>query len=98
MIIITEAELDIQSFTNSVLGDENGAVNTFLGVTRNTTAGKAVIKLEYECYLPMAQKQLEEIAQIKSPDLNAVEIEAAMKIIAGTARSMGLEIEGQNDE
>ena len=61
MIIITEAQLDIQSFTNSVLGDENGAVNTFLGVTRNSTAGRAVIKLEYECYLPMAQKQLEEI-------------------------------------
>ena len=44
------------------------------------------------------QKQLEEIAQIKSPDLNAIGIKAATKIIAGTARSMGLEIEGQKDE
>jgi large subunit ribosomal protein L11 len=44
------------------------------------------------------QKQLEEIAQIKAPDLNSIEIEAAMKIIAGTARSMGLEVEGQSDE
>ena len=44
------------------------------------------------------QKQLEEIAQIKAPDLNAIEMEAAMKIIAGTARSMGLEVEGQSDE
>ena len=44
------------------------------------------------------QKQLEEIAQIKAPDLNAIEIEAAMNIIAGTARSMGLEVEGQSDE
>jgi large subunit ribosomal protein L11 len=44
------------------------------------------------------QKQLEEIAQIKAPDLNAIEIETAMKIIAGTARSMGLEVEGQSDE
>ena len=44
------------------------------------------------------QKQLREIAQIKAPDLNAIEIEAAMKIIAGTARSMGLEVEGQSDE
>ena len=61
MIIITEAELDIESLTNSILGDENGAVNTFLGVTRNSTAGRAVIKLEYECYLPMAQKTLEAI-------------------------------------
>ena len=44
------------------------------------------------------QKQLEEIAQIKAPDLNSIEMEAAMKIIAGTARSMGLEVEGQSDE
>jgi len=46
----------------------------------------------------ISQKQLEEIAQIKAPDLNAIEMEAAMKIIAGTARSMGLEVEGQSDE
>ena len=44
------------------------------------------------------QKQLKEIAEIKAPDLNAVDIEAAMKIISGTARSMGLEVEGQSDE
>ena len=44
------------------------------------------------------KKQLEEIAKIKAPDLNAIETEAAMKIIAGTARSMGLEVEGQSDE
>ena len=46
----------------------------------------------------ISQKQLKEIAEIKAPDLNAIEIEAAMKIITGTARSMGLEIEGQNNE
>ena len=46
----------------------------------------------------ITQQQLKEIAEIKAPDLNAIEIKAAMKIIAGTARSMGLEIEGQNDE
>ena len=61
MITITETQLDIQSFTDYVLGDENGAVNTFLGVTRNSTDGRAVVKLEYECYLPMAEKKLEEI-------------------------------------
>ena len=44
------------------------------------------------------QKQLREIAEVKAPDLNAVEMEEAMKIIAGTARSMGIEIEGQSNE
>lgn len=36
--------------------------------------------------------QLKEIAQIKMPDLNANDIEAAMKIVAGTARQMGVEV------
>ncbi len=39
--------------------------------------------------------QLREIAEIKMPDLNAYDIEAAMKIVAGTARSMGLDVEGK---
>ncbi len=38
--------------------------------------------------------QLAEIAEMKKEDLNAHDIEAAKKIIAGTARSMGLEVEG----
>jgi len=37
-------------------------------------------------------KQIEEIALIKLPDLNAYDVEAAKKIIEGTARNMGLEI------
>lgn len=42
----------------------------------------------------VTKAQLQEIAEMKMPDLNANDIEAAMKIVAGTARSMGLEIEG----
>ena len=38
-------------------------------------------------------EQLREIAEIKMPDLNANDVEAAMKIIAGSARNMGIEIE-----
>jgi large subunit ribosomal protein L11 len=37
--------------------------------------------------------QVREIAQIKMPDLNANDIEAAAKIVAGTARSMGVSVE-----
>jgi large subunit ribosomal protein L11 len=40
----------------------------------------------------VAMKDVREIAQLKMPDLNASDIEAAEKIIMGTARSMGLEI------
>lgn len=41
----------------------------------------------------LSKEKLREIAQLKLPDLNANDIEAAMKIIAGTARSMGVEVE-----
>lgn len=40
----------------------------------------------------ITQQQLQEIAQTKMPDLNANDIEAAMKIVAGTARNMGVAI------
>ncbi len=42
----------------------------------------------------VTRAQLEEIAQTKWDDLNAADMDAAVKIIAGSARSMGLEVEG----
>ena len=41
----------------------------------------------------ISRTQLEEIAKIKEPDLNANDIDNAVKIIAGTARSMGVEVD-----
>jgi large subunit ribosomal protein L11 len=41
----------------------------------------------------ISKAQLKEIATRKMPDLNANDVDAAMKIIAGTARSMGVEVE-----
>ena len=40
----------------------------------------------------VTQKQLREIAEVKMPDLNANDIDHAMRILAGTARSMGIEV------
>ncbi len=40
----------------------------------------------------VTQKQIEEIAKMKMPDLNTTNLEAAMSMVAGTAKSMGLEI------
>jgi len=42
----------------------------------------------------VTRAQLEEIAKLKAPDLNAASLEAAVRIIAGSARSMGLDVEG----
>ena len=41
----------------------------------------------------ISKDQVKEIAEIKMPDLNAADVEAAMKIVEGTARSMGIKVE-----
>jgi large subunit ribosomal protein L11 len=40
----------------------------------------------------VTQKQVEDIAKLKMPDLNAANLEAAIQTVKGTARSMGLEV------
>lgn len=47
-----------------------------------------------EIIASISKRQLREIAEIKMVDLNANDIEAACKIIAGSARSMGINVEG----
>jgi len=42
----------------------------------------------------VSRQQVKEIAEIKMEDLNAFDIEAAMRMVEGTARSMGIEVEG----
>ena len=42
----------------------------------------------------ISRKQLEEIARIKQPDLTAADLDAAVRTIAGSARSMGVDVEG----
>ena len=42
----------------------------------------------------VTRTQVEEIARAKMPDLNAGSVEAAVRIIEGTARSMGIEVQG----
>lgn len=51
------------------------------GVPNKTKVGK------------VTRKQLQEIAETKMPDLNVHEVEAAMRLVAGTARSMGITVE-----
>jgi large subunit ribosomal protein L11 len=42
----------------------------------------------------VTREQIKEIATTKMPDLNAIDIDSAMKIVEGTARSMGIEVAG----
>jgi len=75
---------------------------TFTFITKTPPAAvllRKALKLEKGSAEPNKTKigkikrsQLEEIAQVKMKDLNAHDLEAAVKIIAGTARSMGIEV------
>lgn len=59
---------------------------------------KASTKGANEVVSVLTEKQIEEIAETKLEDLNAYDLESAKKIIAGTARNMGIAIKGVNDE
>ncbi len=77
---------------------------SFTFVTKTPPAAdliKKALKLDKGSGLPGTQKigklsrvKIKEIAELKMKDLNAINIEGAMKIIEGTARSMGAEVEG----
>ena len=78
------------------------ADRTYTFITKTPPASELIkkyAKIEKGSGKPLSDKvgsiteeQLKEIAAIKLPDLNAKDIEAASKIIAGTARQMGVEI------
>ncbi len=54
---------------------------------------KGSVKGSSETVATLTKEQIREIAEIKLPDLNAYTIEAAMKIVEGTARNMGIAIQ-----
>jgi large subunit ribosomal protein L11 len=77
---------------------------SFTFVTKTPPAAKMILKaagIEKGSGEPhktkvakITEAQVREIAQTKLPDLNANDLDAAAKIIAGTARSMGVVVEG----
>lgn len=62
MIEITHNVLDQEAITERVRDSSAGAIVTFLGTTRDVTANRNVLYLEYEAYVPMAEKKLSEVA------------------------------------
>ena len=58
---------------------------------------KAGAKGANEVVATITKEDLRKIAETKLPDLNAYDVESAMKIVAGTARNMGIAIKGYND-
>ena len=62
-------------------------------IKKMTGIKKGAVKGSNETVATLTKEQLREIAEIKLPDLNAYDIESAMKQIAGTAQNMGVKVE-----
>jgi molybdopterin synthase catalytic subunit len=58
MIRIQKETIDTSELTDAVVDDDAGAVVLFVGTTRLTTHGRKTLKLEYDCYEPMAVAEL----------------------------------------
>lgn len=61
LIRVDEESIDLQQLVNAVKTPSAGAVTTFLGCTRDSFQGKAVVSLSYEAYPEMAVRQLQRI-------------------------------------
>jgi molybdopterin synthase catalytic subunit len=61
MIELTNTVIDTASILNRVRHPEAGAVVLFLGTTRELTAGKQTVALDYEAYREMAERQLADL-------------------------------------
>ncbi len=60
---ISNQALDLLSCLEISKDLESGGVATFIGSVRNNTKGKEVVRLEFECYEPMAIKEMKKIAE-----------------------------------
>ncbi len=63
MIDIISAPINVTAVVDSVKGSGAGAIDVFIGTTRNHSKGRPVTSLEYEAYVPMAMKSMAEIEQ-----------------------------------
>lgn len=60
---ITEEPINIEEPINLVTKREAGAINSFIGTVRELTKGKRTLYLEYQAYIPMAEKKLAQIGK-----------------------------------
>lgn len=95
-IKITHDKLQVEEITQKVTDPSTGAVSVFIGTTRDHFNGKKVLKLEYEAYVPMAEKQLNKLCDVIRSKwdvhniaihhrLGVVEVEGASVVIAVTS-------------
>ena len=62
-IQISSTPLNIQSCFDWIMSPDSGGIDVFIGIVRNATKSKAVLRLEFEAYEPMALAEMEKIVQ-----------------------------------
>ena len=60
---VTDAPIDSRALADRTQGDGDGAVIVFEGVVRDNTGGRRTLHLDYECYVPLAVRELEAIGR-----------------------------------
>ena len=93
---------DIGSASEFLFDDRHWAVRYLVANTGGWLSGRKVLLSPYslnnidtsteKLYVHLTKKQVEEIAKLKMPDLNAGSVQAAMRTIEGTARSAGITV------
>jgi molybdopterin synthase catalytic subunit len=71
---LTRQPIDLRGVAAKLLAGEDGALITFEGVVRNHSGGRRTLYLDYECYVPLALKKMEEIGAeiLKTHQIRAV--------------------------
>jgi molybdopterin synthase catalytic subunit len=62
-MFITDGRIPLEEFFAEKPAPSCGAVAAFIGIVRNHDHGRAVLKLDYECYRPMAEKEIGRIVE-----------------------------------
>lgn len=63
LVHISEYSLDVGELTRLVQSPDCGGIDLFVGTVRNQTKGKAVQRLDFEAYVPMALKEMKKIGE-----------------------------------
>ena len=73
-IKVLETPLSEKDCIDVVTDDAAGGTTVFIGTVRNQTQGKKVVRLEFEAYVPMAEKEMQKIAEEVEKKWNALHV------------------------
>lgn len=80
LLAVREAPLDVNEAIAAVSRAGAGGVATFLGIVRDTNDGRRVLRLEYEAYASMAEKELGRIASEIEAEISGVKVAALHRV------------------